>query len=133
MLVGGEVHVSANSEERLDRVLDVLLDEVPGAVVVDEARAPLVLGASSLGGARPEPPTDPATLDALEEYRTRMEERWCDEEVPALGGRTPRAAAADPTRRDEVRRLLTSFPEPPPGSFGMRPRRLLELLDLDSL
>jgi hypothetical protein len=131
-LVGGEVHVSANSAERLDRVLDVLIREVPGAVVTDETRAPLVLPASDAGGLGFEAPTDPAVLDAIEEYRARMEERWCDEEVPALGGRTPRAAVGDPTRRDEVRRLIASFPEPPPGSFGMRPGRLLELLDLDA-
>jgi hypothetical protein len=132
-LVGGEVHVSANSDERLDRVLDVLIGEVPGAVVADETRAPLDLHAPGTGGARPEGPTDPATLDALAEYRARMEERWCDEQVPALGGLTPRAAVADPTRREEVRRLIVSFPEPPPGAFGMRPERLLELLDLDAL
>jgi hypothetical protein len=132
-LVGDELHVSANSEERLDRVVDVLVGELPGAVVVDETREPVVLRASDMGGAGPEVPTDPAILHALVQNRARMEVRWCDEEVPALGGLTPRAAAADPTRRDEVRRLLSSFPEPPPGSFGMRPRRLLELLDLDPL
>ncbi|MAT05490.1 MAG: hypothetical protein CL424_10660, partial [Acidimicrobiaceae bacterium] len=34
---------------------------------------------------------------------------WLDEEVPALGGVTPREAAADPTRRDQLERLLAEL------------------------
>jgi hypothetical protein len=35
---------------------------------------------------------------------------------PALGGITRRDAAADPTRRDELARLIASFPEIHPSS-----------------
>jgi hypothetical protein len=34
---------------------------------------------------------------------------WLDESVPALGGLTPRQAAADPTRREALTRLLDEF------------------------
>lgn len=34
---------------------------------------------------------------------------WLDESVPALGGITPREAAADPTRREQLERLLREF------------------------
>ncbi|HEY8115442.1 MAG TPA: hypothetical protein VIH70_03415 [Actinomycetota bacterium] len=33
----------------------------------------------------------------------------CDEPVPPLSGMTPRQAAADPTRRETLERLLASF------------------------
>ena len=36
--------------------------------------------------------------------------------APALGGITRRDAAADPTRRDELARLVASFPEIHPSS-----------------
>ena len=62
----------------------------------------------------------------------RHERQWCEEHVPALGGRTPRQAAADPTRRDELARLIATFPEidPASGMVGLRPTRLRELLGL---
>ncbi|MDN5930661.1 MAG: hypothetical protein L0I24_06310, partial [Pseudonocardia sp.] len=76
----------------------------------------------------------PQVLDPeqLAEIQDGFERRWCDEHVPALDGRTPREAAADPTRRDELVRLIASFPEidPATGAFGMRPWRLRELLGL---
>lgn len=43
-----------------------------------------------------------------------MEQRWLNESVPALGGVTPRQAADDPTRRDDLVRLIDGFPEPEP-------------------
>jgi hypothetical protein len=39
------------------------------------------------------------------------EQSWLDESIPALGGVTPREAADDPTRRDDLVRLLDSFPD----------------------
>jgi hypothetical protein len=52
--------------------------------------------------------------------------------VPALGGLTPRQAAADPTRRELLERLLASFDAmtTPAGAFTMRPDRLRALLGL---
>ncbi len=72
---------------------------------------------------------DPAVIEHLQD---RFERRWCEEEVPALDGYTPRAAVADPTRRDDVVRLIASFPEidTSTGTFGLRPHRLRELLGL---
>jgi hypothetical protein len=39
------------------------------------------------------------------------EEQWLDLPIPALAGRTPREAADDPTRRDDLVRLLASLPK----------------------
>jgi hypothetical protein len=46
------------------------------------------------------------------QIQEHMERRWLDESVPALGGVTPRQAADDPTRRDDLVRLIDGFPEP---------------------
>ena len=71
--------------------------------------------------------------DAMEEIRDMLEHRWCDESVPALGGVTPREAAADPTRRDGLIRLINSFERSAaaPGSLSQRPERLRLILGLD--
>jgi hypothetical protein len=37
------------------------------------------------------------------------EDAWLDESIPALGGFTPRQAAADPTRREDLVALLNEF------------------------
>ncbi len=54
---------------------------------------------------------DPAeAMRHLEAELTRqMQARWLDEQIPALGGLTPREAAADPTRREQLERLLDEF------------------------
>jgi hypothetical protein len=63
-----------------------------------------------------------------------LEQRWCDESVPALGGLTPRQAAGDPTRREDLERLLSEFESAdrnlPDGAFTMRPARLRRLLGM---
>ena len=54
---------------------------------------------------------DEATLLArlTTEMSRQMQTRWLDESVPAIGGLTPRKAAADPTRREQLERLLAEF------------------------
>src|SRR5690606_24366527 len=45
----------------------------------------------------------------LETFGRAYEQRWLDMELPALGGRTPRQAAADPTLRPDLLTLLAEF------------------------
>jgi len=79
-------------------------------------------------------PNDPEVARILADHLEAMERRWCDEPVPALGGRTPRECADDPTRRPELERLITSFERlderMPAGGVTFRPDRLRELLGL---
>jgi hypothetical protein len=131
-LDGSRLTVTTHSEARVERVLDVLLDALPGARVVSDERVPVDTGKlpSPPPFAPPEITLDP---DIVGELQDRFERRWIDESVPALAGLTPRQASQDPTRRDELRRLIASFPsgdDLPVGSVTMRPARLRELLDM---
>ena len=58
-------------------------------------------------GEHPDPDQAIAVLN--EQIRQQAQARWLDEAVPALGGLTPRQAAADPTRREQLERLLNDF------------------------
>ncbi|MFC9768125.1 hypothetical protein ACFVJ2_40860, partial [Rhodococcus jostii] len=74
-------------------------------------------------------PEDPAIAAALDEHIRGYEQQWLDDSIPALGGHTPRECAADPTRRDDLIRLLDSFPQQErPGAMSVR--RLREALGL---
>ena len=91
-----------------------------------------------------EPPAAPSRLDevmdqvpeelreqVLEEVSRAYEERWVDMEIPALGGRTPREAAADPDLRPDLLTLLAEF-EPLGDLPGqMSTARIRTLLGLD--
>jgi len=126
------LHVLTHSEERMDRVLATIAGRIEGFKVVADERVPLAPGEmpsmpDSFGASQPE--LDPK---AREEIMAVMEKKWVSEPVPALGGLTPIEAAADPTRRDEVRRLIDSFSDYGLGSdfMGLRTDKLLEALDL---
>ena len=53
---------------------------------------------------------DPAMQAALADYTAKYETKWLDMELPALRGMTPRQAADDPTRREDLIRLLAGMP-----------------------
>lgn len=143
-LDGSRLSVSTTSEQRAERVLSAILASFPDASVLTDRRTPAdikammrrqELEARLFPGGAPDRATaldDPDVAAQFAEVRDRFEQRWCDESIPALGGLTPRQAAHDPTRRDELARLITSFEGPvPDNAVTMRPERLRELLDLD--
>lgn len=115
-LAGGVLTVRTVSGPRLDAVLADLRAALPDARVTRDERAPVELDASSSADL----PAGEVPQEVLLELVDRQERKWCDEQVPALGGRTPRDAAADPTRRDELARLIASFPEIDPTSGACR-------------
>ena len=47
--------------------------------------------------------------EAIENALRRSYANWCDEPIPALGGKTPRQALATATGRERVRGLLRSY------------------------
>jgi len=135
-LDGDQVKVETNSEARQDRVLDALRAMQPGIDVVQETRTPVRDAQEAMSrapaGAAPASsldPDDPLVAAALDEFVRQHEQAWLDDHIPALAGLTPREAAADPTRRPDLIRLLDSFP--PPTEHGlMDPARLRAELGL---
>ena len=133
--LGDSLMIETNALERLRRLQERLLDAAPGARLLSEssrsAADMLAEGGDSEG-------TPPVALppDALEEVQTSMEQRWLEESVPALGGLTPRQAAADPDTRPRLVSLLDDFEwherRTPEGGFTMRTDRLRAALGVES-
>ena len=136
-LEGDDLHVDTNSEERHERVLAELRELVPSITLVSESRRPFrdtreaaVLAAEAgQGGSSALDQGDPDVAAMIEQVVRDYERRWLDELIPALGGITPRQAADDPTRRDDLIKLLDSFPAID-APDAMSPARLRAALDL---
>lgn len=133
-LDGDTLTVETNSEARQDRVLAVLRGIDPGLEILDETRTPMgdLKRAAALGGTASLPePDDPELLALMEKMLREYEERWLDESIPALDGVTPRQAADDPTRREDLIKLLNTFPSGVAAGRGMDADRLRAALGLD--
>jgi hypothetical protein len=131
VLDGDRLTISTHSEPRLERVLTALDGAFPGIKVMSDERSPVPFPTMLRGPANaPERLDLPA--DVAEEIQDKMERRWLTEHVPALGGLTPVEAVADPSRVEQVERLIASWSERPlpAGSITMRPDRLRQLLGL---
>lgn len=136
-LAGDELRVETNSEPRMDRVLDQLSSAVPSLLISSQSRQPAKDLADAMSrapgaptdSANPLDPDDPAIIEALATMTRQYEQSWLDDTIPALAGSTPREAAADPTRREDLIRLLGTFPAAShPGM--MDPDRLRTALGL---
>lgn len=127
------LEVDAVNEERFDELLDAVEALDPHAMLLEETRMPAagLLAQAQQSGPAPEPldPEDSELVALLDKQIRKYERQWLDDSIPALDGYTPRQAAADPTRRDDLIRLLDSFPQEEwPGAMSVR--RLREALGL---
>jgi hypothetical protein len=118
-LNGRELKVEALSEARLNRVIERLenvtvklkqtgLTATPVAQLIADAAGREDVPSGWLSDA--EVAADPDMHAALAEYNAKYERAWLDMELPALHGLTPRQAADDPTRREDLVRLLAGMP-----------------------
>lgn len=134
--VGPTLTAEVNSDERADEIILLISRLLPTAVMVDHDMWDLDEMRGYDGDddddddGSPWPDlSDPAIRSMVAQYVEQFEQRWLDESIPALGGATPREAAADPIGRHELERLLRSFPdEDHPGA--MSPKRLRAALGL---
>ncbi|MDA8296652.1 MAG: hypothetical protein M0004_08725 [Actinomycetota bacterium] len=134
-LSDGELQLVANSRERFERLLKRLAPILAGRERIATRELPqseLVRGAAARD-AVPEDDPPPEVAEALARFIADAEERWVDEPVPALGGLTPRQAADDPTRREQLVALLHEFDRqrPPAGAASFDAGRLRARLGLD--
>ena len=135
-LQGGLITVETLSEPRVERVLDVLLAEIDGITVVSDDRRDFDPPVPPPGPRQPPiSMEDPAVKEALRTFIAERERIWCDEEIPALGGLTPREAAADPVGREALDRLLGEYgshvePDTDPELVAQHPDRLRRLLGI---
>lgn len=111
----------ANSDERAEVLRSMVAEVLPAAELLDDDVRELW----ELEADVDEPPTGeidfdgPDMQDALERFTIGYEQKWLDEEIPALGGLTPRQAAVDPTGRGDLERLLAQLPDDPePGEMS---------------
>ena len=124
-----------NSDERAEEI-GLLIDEaLPEATFLgDESRsAEEMMRDHDPASAPPAMPDldDPAIREAVTKLMHEYEERWIDDSIPALGGRSPREAVQDPVGREEVLQLLATFPDlDEMGGIGMDPDRIRSLLGL---
>jgi len=134
-LDGDVLTLETNSVERADELQGIVAAALPSAELTDVDARPFEMptddeldDASGVGSVDMD---DPAIRAVLAEHVAGFERRWLDESIPALGGRTPRQAAADPVGREELVRLLASFPVPTGDELGaMDPDRLRVALGL---
>ena len=103
--------------------------------IIEESRIPVSSprDIEAMAGAFGDPEPPPPELAAfLAEHMHKLEDEWLDDQIPALQGLTPRQAAADPTRREDLIALLNSFDafgESDAGTFDVdRLRRELGLI-----
>jgi hypothetical protein len=135
-LHGGLITVETLSEPRVERVLNVLLAEIDGITVVSDERHDLDPSVPPPGPRQPPiSMEDPGVKEALSTFIAERERIWCDEEIPALGGLTPRQAAAHPAGREALDRLLGEYgsyvdPGTDPELVAQHPDRLRRLLGL---
>ncbi|MFD9669748.1 SEC-C metal-binding domain-containing protein [Rhodococcus sp. NPDC059968] len=128
------LEVEAMNEPRFQSLVEAVGAADPGARLREQTRTPAaeLMAQAQENGVRPSQPVDPEDPEiaaALDEHIRGYEQQWLDDAIPALGGHTPRECAADPTRRDELIRLLDSFPQQErPGAMSVH--RLREALGL---
>jgi tetratricopeptide (TPR) repeat protein len=125
----GELMVEALSVVRLDALLAVLTELLPGTQVLSRTHIPVDLDALRSHDMGPDSDREqaPGAQDAMAQHIHEYEQRWLDMEIPALGGLTPRQAAADPTRREDLHQLLAGIPVHPGGMSADRLRTTLGL------
>lgn len=105
--------VETNSKQRLDQVLSKLKDLLGSIEIVEESEESLDEVRARLGDSAVDEPFEIEVTEeeqaALQAHVEKLEDRWLDESIPALGGLTPKQALGDPTRRDDLIRLLNEF------------------------
>ncbi len=136
----GVVVIDTNSVERLELMSDLLFGVAPDAELIDvEETGPdaLFRGVRERSAQHDDLETDdfdqaalaPELAAMVEEHMIKLERRWVDEQIPALGGLTPKQALLDPTRRGDLEHLLDGM-SGLAGGNGFNAERIRGLLGM---
>lgn len=130
---GSRIEISAMAESSLAEVEALVTAAAPSARLVDRSVIPLTPDVAARVRRRPGDRGEGlAEREEAEElvaaFIREREERWVDEPIPALGGRSAREACQDEAGPREVLRLLAGFG--PAGRGAMDPDRLRARLGL---
>jgi hypothetical protein len=136
-LFGDSLLVEVLAEEYFEE-LESDLKEFLGAELVSVSRSPFGAGRpvdDRLDDDRRGPiaieELPPETQEAMNRMMREHDRAWLDEEVPALGGLTPRQACRTETGRRRVAALIRSFPRLRGAAVGMSQAELFHELGLD--
>jgi hypothetical protein len=131
----GLLTISVNSEKRAERIQSEvgrrLGERALPRSFEREAWRDALRPKPRRSGAAPESPEVRAELERMRDAQWRA---WPDQPIPALGGRTPRAAARTESGRERLEALLLDFASSPPNpmspdvdalrrELGLEPRR----------
>lgn len=114
-IAGDIATVDANSVKRAARLERLLMRAAPGARLIkrEESGIDELLAGAISSPPRTKPSADekflahsPEVAAAMVEAMKGFENQWLEESIPALGGLTPRQAAADKAMRRELDALL---------------------------
>jgi hypothetical protein len=126
-IVGEELLLHVNSRARLERARG-WLERIPGISFEKSASRSmeeLMKSGSPLDDRMPDAdPPPPGIHEALQQFIERHAMAWLDEAIPALGGKTPRAACRSAEGRRQVRMLINTWPDQrgPDGRLIETPR-----------
>jgi tetratricopeptide (TPR) repeat protein len=145
-LDGDRATIDANSGKRAARLERTLLRAAPGARLIrreergieealeeERAKGPVAGDAEGATHGPIDVSAHPELAEAMDAFIRRSEASWVDESIPALGGLTPRQAAADRAARPELEALLDdmAWQQRRAGGGGlMDPSRVRALLGI---
>jgi len=137
---GDVATVESNAKKRADRLERTLRKAAPGATLMKRVERSMEQVSDEEGPVAPDagglldPETNPDIAAAMAALMREMEDAWVDEEIPALGGLTPREAVHDPAWRGELEAMLDDMTWQRRRSGvheSMDPDRLRALLGLE--
>lgn len=106
------VTIETSSVPRLEGILEKLKEVIGEFLLIDTAQHPINSTAENFTrhiGIDSGDEFDDEIRWIIDSHIEAMENRWLDEPIPALGGLTPKQALNDPTRREDLIRLLNEF------------------------
>lgn len=104
--------VETNSLQRLDWILERLKEVIGEFQIIERTEESLEQAREHIDLPAQDTWSDDMreqVFQALDQRMDEMEDKWLEESIPALGGLTPRQALDDPTRKEDLFRLLNEF------------------------